>query len=133
MATNKKIIFIILIAIIFFNFYLASNIFATDLKKEVTGKLGTFSEMSGLMKDQKPSYVAAQVVSTLLTYMGVLFIILIIYSGVLTMLAAGNEEKIEKSNKIRRSAVIGLLIVIAAYSITWFVTRMLISSTVASL
>ena len=37
------------------------------------------------------------------------------------MTAAGDEEKIKKATNTIRSAIIGLLIIIAAYSITYFV------------
>lgn len=56
-----------------------------------------------------------------LSLLGVIFVILIIISGFNWMTASGDEEKIKKATSTIRSAIIGLLIVVAAYSITYFV------------
>ena len=59
--------------------------------------------------------------------MGVVFLILMIYGGYLWMLARGNEQEVEKAKNIIQNALIGLVIVLAAYAITalvrqiWFI------------
>lgn len=56
-----------------------------------------------------------------LSFIGVLFLILIIYGGINWMTAGGNEQKVEKAKTIIINAIIGLLIVLSAYTITSFI------------
>lgn len=44
-----------------------------------------------------------------------------IYGGIAWMLAGGNETTVDKAKRIVEEAVIGLLIVVAAYAISYFV------------
>ena len=56
-----------------------------------------------------------------LTFIGTIFLIMIVYSGIQWMTAGGNEEKVEKSKKRIVNATIGLIVVLSAYIITTFV------------
>ncbi len=73
--------------------------------------------------------IVAVIIKTILAFLGIIFVILIIYAGFLWMTAAGNDEKISKSKKIMASAVIGLAIVFSAYIITVFVIEKLLDAT----
>lgn len=61
------------------------------------------------------------VISAFLGLLGIIFIVLIIYAGYNWMTAGGEEEKVSKAKDTLTRAVIGLIIIIAAYSITYFV------------
>jgi hypothetical protein len=61
------------------------------------------------------------VVRSLLAFIGIIFFILIFYSGINWMIARGNSEKIDASKDTIVNASIGLVIVLAAYAITNFV------------
>jgi hypothetical protein len=61
------------------------------------------------------------VIQVALSFLGVIFLILMIYGGFLWMTASGNEEKAGKAKKILTAAIIGLIIVIGAYAITTLV------------
>ncbi len=67
-----------------------------------------------------PVEIASMVVNSLLSVLGVLLIILIIYAGFLWMTAAGDEQKISKAKKILGNAVVGLIIILASYAIASF-------------
>ncbi|HRH32922.1 MAG TPA: hypothetical protein PK720_02145 [bacterium] len=58
--------------------------------------------------------------------LGVIFVILIIIAGYNWMTAAGDQEKITKAGSTIRSAIIGLLIVVAAYAIWTFISTVII-------
>ena len=60
-------------------------------------------------------------IGLVLSFIGVLFLILTIYGGISWMTAGGNEQKVEKAKTIIINAIIGLLIVLSAYTITSFV------------
>lgn len=57
------------------------------------------------------------VVFAILSFTGVIFTALILYGGYRWMLARGNEQEVEKGKAIIRSAIIGLVITLASYSI----------------
>lgn len=56
-----------------------------------------------------------------LAFVGVVFMILIIYGGLLWMTSRGNEQQVEKAKDLIYSAVIGLIIVLSAYAITFYI------------
>ncbi|MDD4900985.1 MAG: pilin [Patescibacteria group bacterium] len=60
-------------------------------------------------------------VSAFLGLLGIIFIVLIIYAGFSLMTAGGDEEKVSLAKNTLTRAVIGLIIIVAAYSITYFV------------
>ena len=63
-----------------------------------------------------------------LSFIGIIFFALMIYAGVLWMTAAGNDDQIKKSQGIIKAALIGLIIVAAAYAITIFVGENIVQS-----
>jgi len=66
-------------------------------------------------------------ITTILSLLGVVFLVLIVYAGIKWMLAGGNEQQVEASQKILKRAIIGLIIVLAAYAISFFILNVLIS------
>lgn len=64
---------------------------------------------------------AGEVIGFVLSLVGILFLGLMIYAGLLWMTAQGNEQKVEKAKDLLINAVVGLIIVFAAYAITAFV------------
>ncbi len=69
--------------------------------------------------------IMASVIKGFLALIGVIFIILIIYAGYKWMTAEGNEDKVKEAKDTIQKAIIGLIIIIAAYSITYFVFKYL--------
>jgi hypothetical protein len=67
-----------------------------------------------------PSTVGT-VVGAILAFVGVIFFVLVIYGGVIWMLARGNEQEVSKAKDMIYSAVIGLIIVLAAYALTAYI------------
>ena len=67
------------------------------------------------------SGIMATGIKAFLGLLGIIFLVLIIYAGFLWMTAQGDEEKVTKAKDTITRAVIGLVIIILAYSITYFV------------
>ena len=65
--------------------------------------------------------IISQIITTALTFVGVVFLGLAIYAGYNWMIARGEEEKVTKAKDTLTAAVIGLVIVIAAYAISYYV------------
>lgn len=63
------------------------------------------------------------IIAIFLSLLGVVFLILMIVAGFNWMTAGGDEEKISKARDTIREAIIGLVIVIAAYAISVFVIQ----------
>jgi amino acid transporter len=66
------------------------------------------------------------IIKMALGFLGLILVVLIIYGGFLWMTAGGNEEQVKKAKKFLENAIIGLIIVILAYSITYFVIDQLV-------
>ena len=62
-----------------------------------------------------------QIIGIVLSFIGVLFLILMIYAGISWMTANGNQEKVNKAKDLMINAIIGIIIIFAAYAITKFV------------
>ena len=75
--------------------------------------------------------IISTVIQAILSLLGVIFLVLIIYGGFLWMTARGNEEQVGKAKKILSAAIIGLIIVVAAYAISWFVLSQLTERTLS--
>lgn len=59
-----------------------------------------------------------RIIGAVLAFTGTLFFVLMIYGGLLWMLARGNEQQVEKAKNLITAAVIGLVIILSAYAIT---------------
>lgn len=70
---------------------------------------------------QNPKILTGRIINFILTFVGVIFLILTIYAGFLWMTAGGNEETVKKAKKWLVNSVIGLAIILSAYSITNFI------------
>jgi len=75
--------------------------------------------------------IVGNVIQTVLGLLGIIFLLLIIYGGVIWMTAQGEEAKVEKAQRIIRNAVIGLIIVISAYAISYFIINAIGQRTLA--
>ncbi|MCK4539812.1 hypothetical protein KAU09_01515 [Candidatus Parcubacteria bacterium] len=95
----------------------AKSLFNSSLKEtaEKTGHLDSKITKAGALKG------VSLVISVVLSLIGVVFLILMIYGGFIWMNSRGNEQEVEKAKNIIRNSIIGLLIVIAAYAITAFI------------
>ena len=77
------------------------------------------------MINQTPQQIVGTVVGAILSLLGVIFFLLIFYGGIRWMLAQGNEAEVEKAKQVIVAAVIGLVIVLSAYAITYFIGQRL--------
>lgn len=67
----------------------------------------------------------SQIIRIVLSFLGIIFLVLMILAGFRWMTAAGNEETVKKAQGTIKTAIIGLVIVLAAYAITYFVFKYL--------
>lgn len=67
------------------------------------------------------------VITLFLSFLGVIFLILMIYGGMMWMTARGNDDRVKKAKDIIIDSIIGLIVVVAAYAITYFVTSIFVN------
>ena len=96
----------------------AVQVYAQDLTQDIAKKSGY--QTSGVTSATL-SQTIGKIIKAVLGFLGVIFLALTVYAGVLWMTAGGNEEQVTKAMGIIKTSVIGLIIIVAAYSITYFV------------
>jgi hypothetical protein len=63
----------------------------------------------------------ARLILAFFTFLGMIFLALMVYAGIRWMVAGGNEDEVEKSRKIIRDSMIGLLVILASYFLVYFI------------
>ena len=81
------------------------------------------------LPEQDARVIAMYIIKNILGVLGIIFIIITLYAGFLWMTAGGNDEKVSEAKKWLTRSVIGLAIILSAYSITTFVINSLIDAT----
>ena len=106
--------------------------------KDKTGKEGLAQQIGRTAQydvsnaDTALSSTVGKIISVALSIMGTLFLALMVYGGIVWMLARGEETEITKAKEIIKAAVIGLIITLAAYAISNFVVSSLLKATSGS-
>ncbi|MDP2631062.1 MAG: hypothetical protein Q8P56_06700 [Candidatus Uhrbacteria bacterium] len=72
--------------------------------------------------------IVGNIILAVLGLLGVIFTVLLIYGGFLWLTSAGEEDKAKKGTGLIFNAIIGALIVIAAYATTYFVLQKLVGA-----
>lgn len=80
-------------------------------------------------KSATPTSIVNTVINTALSLVFLVFFVLVFYAGIRWMTAQGNEEHVTKAKNILEAAIIGLVVISAAYAITNFVLSKVTSST----
>lgn len=113
---------------IFFGVFLlfpSASIHAGSFVDELNQQTGGFtgSEGADLGRPADPRLVVAQIIRSLLTFVGILFLAYTLYAGYMILTSGGEEQKIEKGKSTLRTAVIGVLITVSAYSILLLIDK----------
>lgn len=107
---------------------IANSAHAVDL----TTGLGEVGGAAEIQTDRTLEDTIGQIINVILGFLGIIFLVLVIYAGFLWMTAGGNSDKVDKAKSILIQAVIGLVILLAAYAITSFVVTQLGGATGAA-
>jgi hypothetical protein len=91
------------------------------------GGAGATADSGGISTGSSITSIIGTVISATLGLLGVIFLGLIIYGGILWMTSEGEEAKVEKGRKIITDSIIGLIVVMAAYAISFFIFSALAS------
>lgn len=124
----KKLIFISLLLAL-----LLAGILQVNAQTNINELTGQVAQKGGYqtagVTDTSLSQTVGRIIKIALGMIGTIFLVLTVYAGFLWMTASGNEEQVKKATGILKMAVIGIVIVLASYSITYFVTTYATRST----
>jgi phosphoglycerol transferase MdoB-like AlkP superfamily enzyme len=126
MTKTKKLALTLLSLGLFFQLFLGQVASAQLLSNTATlDSMTKETKTAANLGDVKVGDLAAQIIKIALSFLAIIFLILIVIAGFKWMTASGNEEQIKKSTATIKAAVIGLIIVLAAYTITYFIFQQL--------
>lgn len=127
-SVHKKLCLIVTAVAIFTFLFVLSPAFLSRGVGAEDGGLEVTRSAAGLPAETSIAKIIGQIIYALLGFLGVVFVILLIYGGFLRMTAQGDSGKIKTSTGIITSAVIGVIIILAAYTLTAFILGQVISS-----
>jgi len=130
--TKKHFLSLIVLSIIF----LAQFLLISNINNAQAGSLWDMVGEGGLDEIGSKAYqqsgtptdvrtITVNVIRIFLTFIGVIFMVLILLAGYTWMTAQGSEDKINEAKTRLKTGIIGLIIIIASWSITYFVVRYL--------
>lgn len=90
--------------------------------KSVGGSIGSDATNNTLPE------LIGNMIAVLLSVLGIIFVVLVVYAGFLYLTAAGEPGKVDKAKKLLGQSITGLVIIIAAYAIAAFVIDQLQSA-----
>lgn len=126
---TKKIKIFILSLLLFITSFVPNNYILAG--SEVAKGLKTTGGEANVTTNVNLYGYLALIIQTILGAIGIVILILIVYAGVLYLTASGNSEKIKKANGILFSAVLGLIVIFGAYSISAYVVNRLSSGLIS--
>jgi hypothetical protein len=126
-----------LLAFVFFLLFNLTAAGAANLKDGFgDNTVGKFAEQAGYNKSSTNSSsfntMIGLIIKAFLSLLGVVFLFLMIYGGWVYMTAQGSEQKVDEALRIIRTAIIGLIIILAAYAISYFVFSSISSETLTT-
>jgi len=92
---------------------------------EDVARIGGYQDPATISSTSDVVIILTFMVRIVLGLVGTIFILIMIYAGIMWMTAQGNSEKVEKAKSTIREAIYGIIIVLTAYAITYFITKML--------
>jgi len=128
LSNSKKFIIPILLTLIIISFLIMPALTSAQGLKNINQGIDTTAQSAGVKGEANIVTLLGGVIQAVLGLIGLIFVVLIIYAGVQWMTAMGVEEKIAKAKKILTNSVIGLIIVMLAYSLAYFISVILESS-----
>lgn len=88
-----------------------------------------YNENTGATPNRSIQSIIVTVINTILGLLGIIFLVIIIYAGFLWMTAGGNDDQVGKAKQLMTNSIIGIIIIVGAYAISYFVLNAVINNT----
>jgi len=100
--------------------FLALPALAQSLPKAIGDQLQHTAGANGANLGQPTDLriIAVNIIRVVLTFLGMIFLCIVIYAGFIWMTAAGNDDEVGKAKTMITQATVGLGVILAAYGIT---------------
>lgn len=104
---------------------------SAGLLQNINADSKTVAEKAGVTSGTPKTLpeIIGNFIGAALQLLGVLLVVYIIWAGFLWMTAAGNEDKVKTAKTMIKNAVIGMVLIFAAYAINGFVLTAIGSAT----
>lgn len=120
----KKILALIFIGFVFFSGTALSVKAESYNFKEDSGINDIAPKIGYDVDSEMPiEYYIGNILGLVFSFLGLVFLILVIYAGINWMTAQGNTSQIDKAKNTLVKAIVGLVICLSAYAITYFITN----------
>ncbi len=121
---SKK--FLVFAIFLLFLFGLSLSVRAAGFMDDFNQQLGSAGgeQGAGFSEAVDPRIVAAYYIRIALGVLGIGFIILTVYAGAKILTSQGEADKIDEGKNTLKNSIIGLIIILSAYSITTFAVRL---------
>jgi cysteine-rich repeat protein len=123
---KNKLIFLLLLATLFSSLFLVSDVLA-EQTADIYGLQSV--EDSLVLGSQDIKLTIVKIINVILGLLGIVVLGIVLYGGYTYMTSAGNEEKVEQAKKILINGVIGLIIILSAFTIVSFIIKSLSDAT----
>lgn len=115
-----KYIFTIILAAIVISFVPQENALALNLGKNLTTNAANKAGYDPGTNEKTFAEIIGTIIKAVLSLAGVVFTFLLAYAGDMWMAARGNQETIDKAKKIIIGSIMGLIVSLAAYTLSNF-------------
>lgn len=123
---------LILLALPAFGLALVNQVKAQDdLDPEYYFDISDDEQLGDVVKlgERDPRAIAANTINVLLSFLGIVAVVIILAGGFMWMTASGNEDNLAQAKRILSGGLIGLVIVLASYGIAFYLVRNLVVAT----
>ncbi len=90
---------------------------------------GQVGESAGLGQPKPLTQIIGSIINIALGFLGIVLLAYLLYAGFLWMTAGGDEKKVGTARTMISQAIIGLIIIVAAFAISTFVLGSLVNAT----
>ena len=97
--------------------------------KPVFAQINANINLGGTLGSATPEEIIETLLNWVLGFLALVAVILILVGGFMWMTSGGGEEKVKKAKKLLYSALIGLVIIMAAWGLTLYAFSILGSAT----
>ncbi len=85
------------------------------------------TKYAGYQPGTSPEAIIGNIIKVFLALIGTIFFVLMVYGGYNWMIARGDEGRVETAKSTITRAIIGLVITMGAYAITYFIVDRVIA------
>lgn len=121
-SSKKGLISFAILSIVFSSLvFFSLPVKADDSLLQMQTGMSDLESVYGKKTPQDPRLLAARIINVILGFLGIIVLGLILFSGFQWMTSGGDEKKIGDAKKRLTNAVIGLIIILSAWSLTRYI------------